>query len=289
MLRTPDQANAPNSRTVLMRHITRHIARHGVALLSSALASSVSFAQTPPPVQPRQPARAPQAGPAPTRQSGPAGARRAAPPQAGPRSEFGPGGGTAGMLLGMRQQLDLTDDQVKRLEALRAAPRRQRNEADQLRARADMMDAMQGDGDLAKARAVMDRMSRMRNDEAIARLQERQDVRNVLTATQKTTIDNMRGTMRGRMKQGMREGARQRLRQGRDMRMRGPEQNRLQNSMQDRMQNSMQDRMQHRMPRRPGAPGEMGPPMGRRGREIEQDVVMERRPPVPPTDSLIPR
>jgi len=87
--------------------------------------------------------------------------------------------------------------------------------------------------------------------------------------------------MRGRMKQGMREGARQRLRQGRDMRMRGPEQNRL--------QNSMQDRMQHRMPRRPGAPGEMGPPMGRRGREIEQDVVMERRPPVPPTDSLIPR
>ena len=102
------------------------------------------------------------------------------------------------MLIGMKAQLELTDDQVRKLEALRNGPHPRRNKSELLRARADMMDAMQGDGDLPKARAAMDKMSRLRNDEQLARLKERQDVRSVLTASQKTKLDNMRAKMTSR-------------------------------------------------------------------------------------------
>lgn len=157
------------------------------------------------------------------------------------------------MLIAMKGQLELTDDQIRKLEALRDAPRPQRNGADLLRARADMMDAMQGDGDLAKARAAMDKMSGLRNDEQLARLKERQDVRNVLTAPQKTRLDNVRGMMRGQMREGMRSRMKMRLREGRGG-MAG----------QGFAPGGRRGRM--------GAPGGgMGPGMGRRGRPIELD------------------
>ncbi len=111
--------------------------------------------------------------------------------------------------LRMRQQLDLTDDQVKRLEALQAAPMPQRNESDLLRARADLMDATRGDGNLGAARAALEKMSRVRTEQMLAGLKSRQDARSVLTAAQKTKIDNLRGQMRGQMRGKARDRMRQ--------------------------------------------------------------------------------
>lgn len=123
------------------------------------------------------------------------------------------GGGNrnpASGFLRMREQLDLSDDQVKRLEALQAAPAPRRNESDALRARADLMDATRGDGNMGAARNALERMSRVRNEQVLAGLKARQDARNVLTAAQKARIDNLRGEMRGEM----RGKARDRMRQG---------------------------------------------------------------------------
>jgi Spy/CpxP family protein refolding chaperone len=199
------------------------------------------------------------------------------------------GGGPVGMLLAMKTQLELTDDQVKKLEAMRNAPKPKRNEADMLRARADMIEAQQGDGDLVKARAALDKMSKLRNDTQIARLKERQDLRAVLTSAQKTKLDNMRGAMRGRMRQRigmrMREGGDQSM--GGGMRMRqGP--------------GGMGPGGMGPGGMGPGGmgPGGMGPGMRGnmapggmrqgRGGNVEEEVVIERRrptPPLPPADS----
>ncbi len=271
----------------------RQIRYYTAALLASALTSSLSFAQQP---QPRPSAGAAPAGaPQVSRDARPPRGGRGAggqngpgrgPDVAGPDGRGGPrrdmmGRGPAGMLLAAKDRLELTPDQVKKLEALQAAPRVQPNEAEMLRVRADMIEATKGDGDLTKARAALDKMSRLRNDEAITRLKARQDVRSVLTAAQKAKLDNMRGMMRGRMRQGMRKG----MRQGMSQRM--------------RMQGGPGMGQGFGPGGRPGmgggnGPGMMGPngpdrmqpAMGRRGRVIEQDVVIERRAPVPPSDSL---
>jgi hypothetical protein len=107
-------------------------------------------------------------------------------------------GNPASMLLRLRSQLELTDDQVKRLEALQDAPHPAANEADLLRARADLLEATKGDANLSKARAALDRMSALRNERMIAGLKQRQDARAVLTSTQKTRLDNLRGQLRER-------------------------------------------------------------------------------------------
>lgn len=107
-------------------------------------------------------------------------------------------GNPAAMLLRMRSELDLTDDQVKRLEALQDAPAPRANEADMLRARADLLEATQGDGNLSKARAALDRLSALRNERMVAGLKVRQEARAVLTTQQKTRLDNQRAQFRGR-------------------------------------------------------------------------------------------
>jgi hypothetical protein len=116
------------------------------------------------------------------------------------------------MLLRQRDQLGLTADQVKKLEALQATPQPQVNAADLLRARADLMDATRGDANPEKARAAMDRMAKLRTDVAVARLKARQEARNVLTPAQKAQVDamaqRMKGRMRGAMMQRMRGGQR---------------------------------------------------------------------------------
>jgi len=99
-------------------------------------------------------------------------------------------------MLRMRQQLELTDDQVTKLEALRNAPRPAVNEADMLRARADLMDATKGDVNTEKARAAFDRMAKIRTDVQVAQLRARQDARNVLTPAQRTRMDTFAGNMR---------------------------------------------------------------------------------------------
>jgi len=139
---------------------------------------------------------------------GGAGARRRLGAGAmGPRDMGGRGDrGAASSYLRMRQQLGLTEDQVTRLASLQSAARPPRNDTDMLRARADLMDATRGDGNISAARAALDRMSRITNDETLAGLKNRQDTRNVLTAAQKSRRDNMRGEARGRMREGMRRG-----------------------------------------------------------------------------------
>ena len=173
------------------------------AVLVTALTSAVSVAQTRPATPPRpvrsaQPANLDGQPPRP-------GARR----QVSIDQQFGPrGGGPVGNLLRMRQQLELTDDQVKKLEALQTAPMPQMNPADMMRARADLMDATRGDVNLEMARAAFDKMSRLRTDQQLAHLKVRRDVRNVLTSAQRAKVDafqqNMQGRMRGEMRGRMR-------------------------------------------------------------------------------------
>lgn len=116
--------------------------------------------------------------------------------------------GPAGALLAARAQLGLTDDQVKRLEtlatqqgaALAPAP------GDMMRARADLLDAMKGEGDAAALKRAMDKAHQLRTERALAMLKARQDARAILTADQRVKADAMRpmrgGMGRGRMMRG---------------------------------------------------------------------------------------
>jgi Spy/CpxP family protein refolding chaperone len=97
----------------------------------------------------------------------------------------------------MRDHLALTDDQVRRLEALAATQREalRPNEPAMLRARADLMEATRRD-DIAAARAAMERMARARTDLAVAHLQARKSARDILTAEQRTKLEEGRDAMR---------------------------------------------------------------------------------------------
>ena len=113
------------------------------------------------------------------------------------------------MLLRARQQLALTEDQVKRLEALASAPAPKSNASDRMRAQADLLDATQGDGNMAGARAALDKLSRVRNDQLLARIKTRQDVRAVLTPVQRAKIDSRRQQLRNRAGANRPRGMRQ--------------------------------------------------------------------------------
>jgi hypothetical protein len=128
----------------------------------------------------------------------------------------------------MRAQLELSDDQVAKLEALRSAPRPTLNQADMLRAQADLMDATKGDVNAEKARAAFDKMARLRTDMQVAQLKSRQDVRNVLTPAQRSKMDAFTTNMRGRRGDGMRGAGKlgrggQMRGGGRRPQMRGPD------------------------------------------------------------------
>ena len=184
-----------------------------IALLAGAATSSIALAQAGPPTPPNPPVSRPrQVAPVPGPRRAPALGQAGVSAPRGPDASPG-GDGEVGRLLRARRRLELTDDQVKKLEAMAAAPRPETNRSDMMRAQADMMDAMKGDGNLAGVRSALDKMSRLRNDQAIARLKVRQDMRGVLTATQKVTLDRLRGD------RGTQMGAR-RSRGGPDMRNR---------------------------------------------------------------------
>ncbi len=168
----------------------RPISTTALAVLVTALASTAAAAQTPP-TRPNRAAAAPRTAP---NDSQP-GLRRQGPRGTG----IGPAQrGPASALLRMRGQLDLTDDQVKKLEALQATPRPERNQSDMLRAQADLMDATKGDVNIEKARAAFDRMARIRTDAQLAQLKTRQDVRGVLTQAQRAKFDAFASSMRQR-------------------------------------------------------------------------------------------
>ena len=196
---------------------------YALVLALSAFVPSLLASQAPPT---QRPAPRPRAAVAPAQgaagpahaQSGP-GARGG-----GPAARAGRGGRGAGhpaaMLLRARQQLALTEDQVKRLEALASAPAPKSNASDRMRAQADLLDATQGDGNMAGARAALDKLSRVRNDQLLARIKTQQDVRAVLTPVQRAKIDNRRQQLRNRAganrQGGMRQGGKRQdgMRQG---------------------------------------------------------------------------
>ena len=78
-----------------------------------------------------------------------------------------------------------------------------------MRAQADLLDATHGDGNMAGARAALDKLSRMRNDQLLARIKTQQDVRAVLTPVQRAKIDNRRQQLRNRAGANRPRGMRQ--------------------------------------------------------------------------------
>lgn len=187
------RATAALNRKALMTHIRSHL------FLAAAVAglafSSGASAQGP-------------GGPGGPR---PRGAQGGAPGMArgvDAQARGGARGNPAAMLLRMRSQLNLTDDQAKKLEALQNSASPKPNASDRLRAQADLMDAMQGDGNLAKARTALDRMSALRNEQTIAALRQRQEVRAVLTTAQKSTLDNLRQQRAEKVRRGRGQGGR---------------------------------------------------------------------------------
>ena len=215
-----------------------------LAVLATVLTSAIAVAQTRP-VTPPRPNRAGQPTPA-NRDSQPPRVRGAGP--AGPHA--GSYGGPAGTLLRMREQLELTDEQVKQLETLQTAPRSQPNEAEILRARADLMDATGSDVNLEKARAAFDRMNRVRTDAQIAQLKSRQDLRNVLTVAQRAKFDAFSANVRDRRGGAMRDRSMPRMGKSRGPQMRGQRPGRERDQFGPGMRNGR---------------GPMGPPDGGRG------------------------
>lgn len=111
------------------------------------------------------------------------------------------GGSPAAMLVRMKGPLNLTDDQVKRLETMATAQRTalEPNAGAMLRARADLADARKGEGDLAATRKALEKLAAIRVDRAMAHLKAMQETRTVLTAEQREKMAGMRGMMRGQM------------------------------------------------------------------------------------------
>lgn len=135
----------------------------------------------------------------------------AAGAQPGPSPRPVRGTSPAAVLLTARGPLGLTDEQVARLERLAAAQSATLtgSPGDPLRARADLVDAMRGEGDAAALKRAMDRLHQLRTERALARLKARQEARAILTADQRAKADAMRGAMRanrGAMRRGGRGG-----------------------------------------------------------------------------------
>jgi len=141
----------------------------------------------------------------PGRGGAPDGARRGGPPTEGRADARGPmmrgPASPAAMLLRQRERLALTPEQVTRLETLAAAQQKALapvSQAQQLRLRADLLDATSATGNPQAARAVLDKMSAQRNERIVAGLRAHQEARAVLTDAQRTQVEGMRTTMRQR-------------------------------------------------------------------------------------------
>ena len=119
-----------------------------------------------------------------------------------------PGGSPAAMLAHMKAQLNLTDDQVKRLETLAAQQKGalEPNVGAMLRARADLADARKGEGDLVATRKALEKLATLRVDGAMAHLKAMQDARAILTAEQREHLPAMMGGMMGGPTGGMNRG-----------------------------------------------------------------------------------
>ncbi len=180
-----------------------------LALTACTLVPSLLLAQTPPvqpPMQPRMQPPAQRPLPRPLAPNGPE-ARGVGRGGRGPEARGGEGRlHPAAMLLRARTQLALTAEQVTRLEAMQSAPRPRVNRAELMRARASLLDATQGDGNLTEARAALDKLSRVRHEPLLAMMKMRQEVRAVLTPAQQRMVDNMKQRRSNEMRAARRRG-----------------------------------------------------------------------------------
>ena len=195
-------------RISLMRIIpTRSLS---LALTACTLVPSLLLAQAPPVQPPMQPRMQPPAQrPLPRPRLAPNGpeARGGGRGGRGPDARGGEGRlHPAAMLLRARTQLALTAEQVTRLEAMQSAPRPRVNRAELMRARASLLDATQGDGNLTEARAALDKLSRVRHEPLLAMMKMRQEVRAVLTPAQQRMVDNMKQRRSNEMRAARRRG-----------------------------------------------------------------------------------
>lgn len=181
-----------------------------LALTAFTLAPSLLLAQTPPMQPPVQP---PMQRPAQRQLPHPLLAPNGPEARGGGRGGRGPDAGRgegrlhpAAMLLRARTQLALTAEQVTRLEAMQNAPRPRVNRAELMRARASLLDATQGDGNLTEARAALDKLSRVRHEPLLATMKMRQDARAVLTPAQQRMVDNMKQRLSNEMRAARRRG-----------------------------------------------------------------------------------
>jgi len=174
-----------------------------LALTACTLVPSLLLAQTPPVERPVQRSVQRQVQ------------RPVQRPLSRPRVNGEGRGHPAAMLLQARTQLALTPDQVTRLEAMQNTPRPRVNRAELMRARASLLDARQGNGNLTEARAALEKLSRVRQEPLLAAMKMRQEVRAVLTPAQQRMVDNVqqqrRNQMRGARRRGMGKGG---IRQG---------------------------------------------------------------------------
>lgn len=200
-------------RISLMRIIpTRSLS---LSLTVCTLVPSLLLAQTPPvqpPMQPRMQPPAQRTLPRPLAPNGPEARGGRGPDARGPgvRAPGARGGEgrlhPAAMLLRARTQLALTAEQVTRLEAMQNTPRPRVNRAELMRARASLLDATQGDGNLTEARAALDKLSRVRHEPLLAMMKMRQEVRAVLTPAQQRMVDNMKQRRSNEMRPARRRG-----------------------------------------------------------------------------------
>jgi Spy/CpxP family protein refolding chaperone len=116
-----------------------------------------------------------------------------------------PAGPPAEMVLRQRERLQLTDDQVKRLEALSKSQRDalKPDRASMLRARADLVEAEDKDN-FGQQRSALEKLAKIRIDRMMTMRQAMKETRDILTPEQRDRLPNrpMRG-MGGRGGGGM--------------------------------------------------------------------------------------
>ena len=183
-----------------------------LALTACTLVPSLLLAQTPPvqpPMQPpaQRPLPRPLLAPNGPEARGGRGPDARGPGARSPGARRGEGRlHPAAMVLRARTQLGLTAEQVTRLEAMQNTPRPRVNRAELMRARASLLDATQGDGNLTEARAALDKLSRVRHEPLLAMMKMRQEVRAVLTPAQQRMVDNVTQQRRNEMRVARRRG-----------------------------------------------------------------------------------
>lgn len=173
-----------------MKRLVRAGLMTGLAIGSlTTLAAAQGNPPPPPQPQPQQPMG----------RIGRGGMRgRVGAPFMSPRGRMGgPGRGglpmvPAARLLGAREELQLTDDQVKRLEALRTSQREALRppRPARLRAQADLAEAQEKDN-IDGERAALEKLAKLRVDEQVAFLKAAKDARDVLTPDQRDKAGGM--------------------------------------------------------------------------------------------------